>query len=271
MKCMIFNFLFLLSIHGLRISKNAFHNSLIHERQNSRGILMSSYQPRREWSGSGPQGGGSRGGYQGGGYQSGGGGGGYRGGGGRGRFGDRSRQQQQQDPFAKLRFKTNVKIDPDAKTPLAEMKFSERTRKTLEGKGFFEMTPVQSQSYDYVYAGGDVVARSKTGTGKTFAFGLPLIEKMVESGDCEKRGKDLPLVLILEPTRELAIQVAQELGSVCAAHRMRVLAVYGGSSFSAQGSKACLIVCEVYKIEFGVQNRRFVKVFTSLWQLLEGH
>jgi ATP-dependent RNA helicase DDX21 len=97
------------------------------------------------------------------------------------------------------------------------------------------MTPVQSQSYDLVYSGGDVVARSKTGTGKTFAFGLPLIEKLVANGENEIRGgRELPLVLILEPTRELALQVAQELGSVCGIHRMRVQAMYGGSSFVAQ-------------------------------------
>jgi superfamily II DNA/RNA helicase len=51
--------------------------------------------------------------------------------------------------------------------------------------------------------------------------------------DLNQRG--LPLLLILEPTRELAIQVAEELKSVCKAHRMGVLAIYGGSSFSDQG------------------------------------
>ena len=68
-----------------------------------------------------------------------------------------------------------------------------------------------------------------------FAFGLPLIEKIVSLGLNNKRGAGLPLVLILEPTRELALQVAQELGSVCSAHKMRVLAMFGGSSFSLQG------------------------------------
>jgi superfamily II DNA/RNA helicase len=52
----------------------------------------------------------------------------------------------------------------------------------------------------------------------------------------EKRKGTLPLILVLEPTRELVIQVAQELGSVCTAHRIRVEAIYGGSSFFSQGS-----------------------------------
>jgi ATP-dependent RNA helicase DeaD len=113
------------------------------------------------------------------------------------------------------------------------MTFSPITRKVLADKGFTTMTPVQSQSYDLIFEGEDVVARSRTGTGKTFAFGIPLIEKLVSQDLHRARGR-LPLVLVLEPTRELAIQVAQELGTVCAAHGMRVLPVFGGSSFSAQ-------------------------------------
>ena len=140
-----------------------------------------------------------------------------------------------QDPAAKLRFSKTIKIDTSISAKLADMVLSDGTRKVLEKKGFNEMTPVQSQSYDLVFSGADVVARSRTGTGKTFAFGLPLIEKIVSLGLNDKRGAGLPLILVLEPTRELALQVAQELGSVCAAHRMRVLAMFGGSSFGLQG------------------------------------
>lgn len=98
------------------------------------------------------------------------------------------------------------------------------------------MTPVQSQSYDYVFGGGDIVARSRTGTGKTFAFGLPLIEKIVSLGlnTNSYSSKGLPLVLVLEPTRELAMQVAQELSTVCNVHRMKVTAIFGGASYSMQ-------------------------------------
>lgn len=177
-------------------------------------IVMSSFQRR--------DGGGSRGGYSN--PRFGGGGGG-----GRGRF------NSQQDPSEKLRFSKTIKIDPEKTTALSEMSLSAKTRSVLEGRGFTVMTPVQSQSYEYVFSGADVVARSRTGTGKTFAFGLPLIEKIVASGLNEKRGSGLPLILVLEPTRELALQVAQELGSICAVHRMRVMAMFGGASFSVQG------------------------------------
>lgn len=157
------------------------------------------------------------------------------------------------DPYAQLRFSKTVKIDPSVKAPIDSIKLDPKTLKVLQAKGFEFLTPVQSQSYEHVYSGVDVVARSRTGTpsaplicthhlligtGKTFAFGLPLIERLVAAGLNERHAGDpskgLPLVLVLEPTRELAIQVAQELGSVCAAHRMRVQAIFGGASFEMQ-------------------------------------
>ena len=158
----------------------------------------------------------------------------WSGGGGNVRFG-----KPQMDPSLQLRFKKTIKIDADIKVPVSEMKLSVLTKEVLDKKGFDFMTPVQAQSFEPVFAGEDVVARSRTGTGKTFAFGLPLIEKVVASGFLDKqlsgrKGNGLPLILILEPTRELALQVAQELGSVCAAHRMRVQAIFGGASFSTQ-------------------------------------
>jgi superfamily II DNA/RNA helicase len=135
---------------------------------------------------------------------------------------------------AQLEFSKTVKIDPEIKTSINDMNLSGRTRKVLTEKGFTVMTPIQSQSYDIVHSGIDVVARSRTGTGKTFAFGLPLIEKIVESGTSNMR--NLPLIIVLEPTRELAIQVADELASVCNAHSLHVLPVFGGSSILMQGT-----------------------------------
>eukprot|EP00607_Mallomonas_marina_P009576 CAMPEP_0182418870 /NCGR_PEP_ID=MMETSP1167-20130531/3245_1 /TAXON_ID=2988 /ORGANISM="Mallomonas Sp, Strain CCMP3275" /LENGTH=778 /DNA_ID=CAMNT_0024593327 /DNA_START=198 /DNA_END=2530 /DNA_ORIENTATION=- len=178
---------------------------------------------RKEWSP--PRGGGGGGRFSGGRD--------FRQGGRGGRGGRFSRPKQ--DPYAKLRFSQTVKIDPEYRTKIEDMPLSPSTLKVLKEKGFEKMTPVQSQSFSHVSSGEDVVARSRTGTGKTLAFGLPLIEKLVSDGSNSLRGgRDLPLVLILEPTRELAIQVADELGAVCKAHRMNVLAMYGGSSFGMQ-------------------------------------
>lgn len=187
--------------------------------------------------------GGYGGGYRGdkGGY-GGGGGGGYRGGaGGRGRGGGRGRFVRASEPFDELSFKETIKIDPEHQSPLATMDFNPKTLKALERKGFEKLTPVQSQSFARIYEGEDVVARSRTGTGKTLAFGLPLIEKIVSQGldipkSKYKPNEGLPLVLILEPTRELAMQVATELGAICQAHSMKVQAIYGGVSFGMQAS-----------------------------------
>lgn len=135
------------------------------------------------------------------------------------------------DPSAGLRFKKTIKIDPTIRTPLTDMKFSDTTRRVLQQKGFSDMTPVQSQCYDQVFGGEDVIARSKTGTGKTLAFGLPLIEAIVSKG---LHTTPSPLIVVLEPTRELAMQVAEELDIVCRAHGMKTISIYGGASIITQ-------------------------------------
>jgi hypothetical protein len=93
-------------------------------------------------------------------------------GGSKGSFG--SGWQNRMDPAAKLKFSETIKIDPEVKALITDMNFSPQTLKILEEKKFTQMTPVQTASYDPVFNGKDVVARSRTGTGKTFAFGLPI-------------------------------------------------------------------------------------------------
>jgi hypothetical protein len=87
-----------------------------------------------------------------------------RGGGGGGRLtsnnfrgGSRGGGQQRADYSIPIRFTKTVKIDPELKTPLQEMPLSEKTKKVLSDKGFETMTPIQSQSYNLVYSGADVV------------------------------------------------------------------------------------------------------------------
>lgn len=152
---------------------------------------------------------------------------------GSGRGGSFNRRPES-DSLMKLRFKTTVKIDPELKTSIDDMNFSDKTTKALKAKGFSELTPVQSQSYSHVYSGEDLVARSRTGTGKTLAFGLPLIEKLVKDKKNLLRSSELPVVIILEPTRELALQVAQELGDVASVHGLKVAAMFGGASMFTQ-------------------------------------
>jgi ATP-dependent RNA helicase DeaD len=99
--------------------------------------------------------------------------------------------------------------------------------KAVERMGFKEPTPVQLETIPLLLAGKDVMAQAQTGTGKTAAFGLPLLQNI-------SRGRK-PFALILCPTRELGVQVAEEIKKL--AYYMddvRVLAIYGGRSIDEQ-------------------------------------
>jgi len=102
----------------------------------------------------------------------------------------------------------------------------------LVQKGYTQPTPVQLQAIPIVLRGSDLLARAQTGTGKTAAFGLPMIERLLVQG---RRGHTkAPRALVLVPTRELAIQVERALASYGAPLRLRVTSIYGGSSMGAQ-------------------------------------
>ena len=94
--------------------------------------------------------------------------------------------------------------------------------------GFEEATPIQSQAIPVVLSGVDVIGQAQTGTGKTAAFGIPILQKV----DPSLRKTQ---VLILSPTRELAIQVADEIRKLAKyMHGVKVLPVYGGQDISAR-------------------------------------
>ncbi|HHO76724.1 MAG TPA: DEAD/DEAH box helicase [Deltaproteobacteria bacterium] len=100
--------------------------------------------------------------------------------------------------------------------------------KTLARKGFEIPTPIQNTVIPFLLSGeSDLVAQAETGTGKTAAFGIPIIESL------NSQGKDVK-ALILVPTRELAIQVAGEIGSLVGSRNLQVLPVYGGQAFGPQ-------------------------------------
>jgi ATP-dependent RNA helicase RhlE len=102
----------------------------------------------------------------------------------------------------------------------------------LAGKGYQTPTPVQSAAIPVVLAGDDLVARAQTGTGKTAAFGLPMIDRLLVRG---RRGKTRgPRGLVLVPTRELAIQVQRALATYGAPVQLRVTEIFGGVPIGAQ-------------------------------------
>lgn len=105
---------------------------------------------------------------------------------------------------------------------------SDTTLEALSAKGFEEPTPIQAQTIPLLINGErDIVGQAQTGTGKTAAFGLPLIELL---NDNSKKVQ----ALILTPTRELAIQVAEEISSLKGSKKLFVLPVYGGQSYELQ-------------------------------------
>ncbi|WP_038544296.1 DEAD/DEAH box helicase [Synechococcus sp. KORDI-100] len=106
--------------------------------------------------------------------------------------------------------------------------FSQALLDTLAAKGYSEPSPIQRAAFPELMLGRDLVGQAQTGTGKTAAFALPLLERLQE-------GSKRPQALVLAPTRELAMQVADSFKAYAAGHpQLKVLAVYGGSDFRSQ-------------------------------------
>jgi ATP-dependent RNA helicase DeaD len=99
--------------------------------------------------------------------------------------------------------------------------------KSIEELGFTSLFPIQAQAILPLLEGKDVIGQAQTGTGKTAAFGIPMVQRL----NREVRGVQ---GLVLVPTRELAVQVAQNLTSYAKYARLKVLAVYGGESINKQ-------------------------------------
>ena len=108
------------------------------------------------------------------------------------------------------------------------MPLSAEAKAGVEALGYEYATPVQAAVFERVLGGGDFMVQAKTGTGKTTAFGLPLVEKVRVDGATD------PQALILCPTRELAVQVAEELAELGDPKGVRVLPIYGGAPMAPQ-------------------------------------
>ena len=110
----------------------------------------------------------------------------------------------------------------------ADLGLSEEMLKALEKKGYGYPTTIQAQAIPEFMQWKDVIAKAPTGTGKTFAFGIPMIEH-IDAGSEAVQG------LILAPTRELAIQIGDELRSLLTYYQnIRVAVLYGGAGIGGQ-------------------------------------
>ncbi|POI27957.1 hypothetical protein CIB84_008293 [Bambusicola thoracicus] len=101
----------------------------------------------------------------------------------------------------------------------------------VAARGVTYLFPVQVKTFNPVYSGKDVIAQARTGTGKTFSFAIPLIEKLQADSEERRRGRS-PKVLVLAPTRELANQVAKDFKDIT--RKLTVACFYGGTPYNGQ-------------------------------------
>lgn len=123
----------------------------------------------------------------------------------------------------------------DNNTLFGDIPLSKKLCSAITAMGFEEPSPIQSKTIPLVLEGHDVIGQAQTGTGKTAAFGIPVIERLTEQRQIQ--------ALVLTPTRELAIQVSEELAKIGKFRRIKTLPIYGGQSIDRQ----------IRALQFGVQ------------------
>jgi ATP-dependent RNA helicase RhlE len=173
--------------------------------------------------GSGSHGGGGRGGHG----RSGGGRGGSFGGGQAGAKRERPTIDKTFDHPRREPVKPVVPVDiPKMDTAFTQLGLSDALAYGVQEMGFVSPTPIQAQAIPLVLAGRDVIGSAQTGTGKTAAFALPIIQRLAGHGELR--------CLILEPTRELALQVEEAFQKFAKFTDLRVTIVYGGVGYGKQ-------------------------------------
>ena len=112
--------------------------------------------------------------------------------------------------------------------PFESFGLSEATMRAIQNKGYEVSTPVQAGCIPPMLAGKDVIAKAPTGTGKTMAFGIPIIERIDPESETVQ-------AVILAPTRELAMQITEEMREVAVCHEgVRLVCLYGGQPIGKQ-------------------------------------
>ncbi|XP_047437428.1 nucleolar RNA helicase 2 [Mugil cephalus] len=113
----------------------------------------------------------------------------------------------------------------------SNFRISKVTIDKLKARGVSYLFDIQVKTFNPIYDGEDVIAQARTGTGKTFSFAIPLVEKLQNDAVEPTRGRP-PKVLVLTPTRELAIQVAKDFKDIT--KKLSITCFYGGSSYNPQ-------------------------------------
>lgn len=111
--------------------------------------------------------------------------------------------------------------------PFTKLGLGASMLEAIRACGYTEPTPIQMQAIPRILEGRDVIGSAQTGTGKTAAFGLPILQMLGEPAPG-------PRMLVLEPTRELAVQTEEMLGTLARFTRLRMVVVYGGVGYERQ-------------------------------------
>src|ERR1700722_8193565 len=119
-------------------------------------------------------------------------------------------------------------VDDSLAVPSRDFPISDEICRGLEAAGIFNTFPIQALTLPLALRGQDIIGQARTGTGKTLAFGIPLLQMIGDGPSGE------PKALVVVPTRELAIQVADDLRLAAVNLRARVLTVYGGRAYEPQ-------------------------------------
>ena len=112
------------------------------------------------------------------------------------------------------------------KDNFGELKLDKRIVAAVKEMGFEEPSPIQQQAIPLLLEGKDIIGQAQTGTGKTAAFGIPIIQGIEDHRHIQ--------ALVMSPTRELAIQVAEEIGKIGRNKRIKAVPVYGGQPIERQ-------------------------------------
>jgi ATP-dependent RNA helicase DeaD len=150
-------------------------------------------------------------------------------------------------------------------TAFSELGLSPEIQRTLEELGYTDPTPIQEQAIPELLAGHDVIGQAQTGTGKTAAFGLPLLEYL-------DPGSDETQAIVLTPTRELCIQVTQALRAYAEHLPVEVVAVFGGAPIRSQQAQlragAHVVVATVGRM-MDLMSRRSLVLTSARYVILD--
>lgn len=136
-----------------------------------------------------------------------------------------------------MNIKTLIWCRNEENLKFEELEINEKILKAIEDMGFEEASPIQAKSIPVIFEGKDIVGQAQTGTGKTAAYGIPMLQSIDPKEKCVQ-------AVVLCPTRELAIQVADEIRKLAKyMSSIKVLPVYGGQE----------IVKQIKSLKTGVQ------------------